>query len=162
MRPTIPLALAASALLALSPAPGSAQQGAQTASIDPSAAASSPVITVDGVAEVLGLDEAARAKIAPDVVALNAAVERLVELRKSYKEGLTETEREALHSAMKEGHAQLKEHRQAIETTLTPEQQTEFHSYLHERAKAAGLRMMGQHGDKPHDQQGEKKPGNHP
>lgn len=165
----IPFALAASVLLTLGPAAGAAQQVNRTTSTDGSLATSSPVITVDEpvitvdeIADTLGLAPAIREEIASHVRALNVAVEQLLELQQRSSNDLMDAQREELHGAMREARTAFHESSQAIEAALAPDQQPTFRSYIHERMKAAGLRMMGGHGGQGHGQHSGKKPAKHP
>lgn len=122
MRKAIPgITLLAAVLMAAAPAP-------------------KPVITISGVTAAVGLDASVRATIAKNVAGLNAGLETIVALHRSYSTA-SPAERERIVRDMTDIHAKCKAMHDAIVAVLDPTQQKAYFAYLHAQLKAAGIDM---------------------
>jgi hypothetical protein len=97
-----------------------------------------PVITLDGVSAAARLSPQKRAAIAPQVKALNARLEKMVEVRLAAKAGTAKAADPHcdLHEVMKGIHELMEQ--------LNEQERQALHEYIHAQLKAAGIEI-------PHD-----------
>lgn len=135
--------LAATAALAVCvPLPAVAQDTSHVEAHGPVADSVGPIITPEGVTLALELPPAVQREIARHVIAIDAHVRKMVWLHQRHSHDQPESERHQLHHQMEAMHNEMAQHHAAISASLTLEQQNAFMHYVHERAEAAGLKMM--------------------
>jgi hypothetical protein len=105
-----------------------------------------PVITLDGVAQAVGADTAARARLVRPVAALNAALVQLAELHRTHDSAQAVDALHALDQRAYPLHMQADAYESEIDRVLNVEQHGLFHSYLRDRSAAAGLPLDESHG----------------
>ncbi len=144
MRNGIRLWWGAALLVALVPVTALAQDDAAPAD---SATMGGDLIVLDDLAERLSLSAEVRERIRPHVVALSEQLGVLADLNKREMGRLTETERTELKAQVAEAHEALSVHKRAVKEALTEEQREAFGTYLRERAAAAGLDLEKREGE---------------
>lgn len=104
--------------------------------------AAPPVITLDGLATAAKLSPATKAAIAPQVMALNAAFEKLV----AYRAANPKATKAQLSEDLKDLHEELMRLHDTLMKTIDPAQHAACLQYMHEAMKAAGLEhVAGDH-----------------
>ncbi len=153
--------LVTAALAAVIAAPAVAQQEQEREHMEHGERAAamvmhSPVIVLDSVAELLGLNAASKEALAPHIDGINAAFMSMRHFRDFDKEHASDEDREKQHTAMVEMRESMGAHHAAVAELLTEEQLEQLMTYVHARVDMTG---MPGHDDDGHEEHHKKPEG---